>query len=176
MGVILQDYKYIRYNQEKPQKRWGRNLLVILILVLIAATPLAYSFYKNGTYRLKGASVKAQAKVESVAEVNIPDRFTYYQILAKGEAVVQDISKVDVPSNKIYIQLEAFRTAYEADNFQSQIKLLDLNPKIETLFLPNKGGNWFTVRLGAIETDAELARLKLVLDSNQIKFAVVTRE
>ena len=80
-----------------------------------------------------------------------------------------------VPSNKIYIQLAAFKTSEEADNFEARIRLLDLNPKIETLFLPNKGGNWFTVRLGAVETDEELARLKLVLDSNQIKFAVVNR-
>ena len=92
------------------------------------------------------------------------------------EAVVQDISKVDVPSSKIYIQLAAFKTADEADNFEARMKLLDLNPKIETLFLPNKGGSWFTVRLGALETDDELARLKLVLDSNQIKFAVVNKK
>lgn len=172
----MQDYKHIRYNLEKPRIKWGRKLLAILILVLIAVTPLAYSYYKNGTLLLKDAAVKAQAKAEQLVEVNIPDRFTYYQILAKGEAVVQDISKVDVPSSKIYIQLAAFKTADEADNFEARIKLLDLNPKIETLFLPNKGGNWFTVRLGAVETDEELARLKLVLDSNQIKFAVVTRK
>ena len=172
----MQDYKHIRYNQEKPKRAWGRKLLATLILALIAATPLAYSYYKNGTLLLKEDVVKTQAKIEPIAEVNIPDRFTYYQILAKGEAVVQDISRVDVPSSKIYIQLAAFRTADEADNFEARIKLLDLNPKIETLFLPNKGGNWFTVRLGAIETDDELARLKLVLDSNQIKFAVVTKK
>jgi cell division protein FtsN len=172
----MQDYKHIRYNLEKPQRKWGRKLLAILILVLITATPLAYSYYKNGTIVLKDTSVKSKAKSEPVAEVHIPDRFTYYEILAKGEAVVQDISNVDVPSNKVYIQLAAFKTADEADNFEAQIKLLDLNPKIETIFLPNKGGNWFTVRLGAIETDEELARLKLVLDSNQIKFAVVTRK
>ena len=149
--------------------------LSIVILALIAATPLAYSYYKNGTVLLKEEAVKPQAKIELISEVNIPDRFTYYEVLAKGEAVVQDISKVDVPSSKIYIQLAAFKTADEADNFEARMKLLDLNPKIETLFLPNKGGNWFTVRLGAVETDEELARLKLVLDSNQIKFAVVNR-
>jgi cell division protein FtsN len=170
----MQDYKHIRYNQKKPSKKWGRKLLAILILGLIAATPLAYSYYKNGTILLKDASVKSQAKTEPVAEVNIPDRFTYFEILAKGEAVVQDISKVDVPSNKIYIQLAAFKTAEEANNFEAQIKLLDLNPRIETFFLPNKGGTWFTVRLGAVETDDELARLKLALDSNQINFAIVT--
>ena len=154
----------------------GRKLLAILLLALIAAIPLAYSYHQNGTLLLKDASAISQTKSEPVAEVNIPDRFTYYEILAKGEAVVQDISKVDIPSSKIYIQLAAFRTADEADNFEARIKLLDLNPKIETLFLPNRGGNWFTVRLGAVETDEELARLKLVLDSNQIKFAVVTRK
>ena len=172
----MQDYKYIRYKQEKPQRKWGRKLLAILMLALIAATPLAYSYYKNGTLLLKEDAVKPEAKIEPVAEVNIPDRFTYYQVLAKGEAVVQDISKVDVPSSKIYIQLAAFKTADEADNFEARIKLLDLNPKIETVFLPNKGGTWFTVRLGAVETDDELARLKLALDSNKIKFAVVTRK
>ena len=171
----MQDYKYIRYKQDKPQRKWGRKLLAILILALIAATPLAYSYYKNGTLLIKEDTAKSNAKVEPVAEENIPDRFTYFEVLAKGEAVVQDISKVDVPSNKIYIQLAAFKTAEEADNFEAKMKLLDLNPKIETLFLPNKGGNWFTVRLGAVETDEELARLKLVLDSNQIKFAVVNR-
>jgi len=171
----MQDYKHIRYNQQKPSKKLGRKLLAIVILALIAATPLAYSYYKNGTVLLKEEAVKPQAKIELISEVNIPDRFTYYEVLAKGEAVVQDISKVDVPSSKIYIQLAAFKTADEADNFEARMKLLDLNPKIETLFLPNKGGNWFTVRLGAVETDEELARLKLVLDSNQIKFAVVNR-
>lgn len=172
----MQDYKHIRYNQQKSSKKWGRKLLAVLILVLIAATPIAYSYYKNGTLLIKEDAAKSEAKTEPLAEVNIPDRFTYYEILAKGEAVVQDISRVDVPSNKIYIQLAAFKTAEEANNFEAQIKLLDLNPRIETLFLPNKGGNWFTVRLGAIETDDELARLKLALDSNQIKFAVVTRK
>jgi cell division protein FtsN len=170
----MQDYKHIRYNQKKPSKKWGRKLLAFLILALIAGTPLAYNYYKNGTLLIKEDAANLQAKVEPLAKVNIPDRFTYYEILAKGEAVVQDISKVDVPSSKIYVQLAAFKTSSEADNFEAQIKLLDLNPKIETLFLPNKGGTWFTVRLGAVETDDELARLKLLLDSNQIKFAVVT--
>ena len=174
----MQDYKHIRYNLEKPKRAWGRKLLAILILGLIAATPLVYSYYKNGTLLLKEDVVKTQAKTEPVAEVKIPDRFTYFEILAKGEAVIQDkdIPKVDVPSNKIYLQLAAFKTAAEADNFEAQIKLLDLKPKIETLFLPNKGGNWFTVRLGAVETDDELARLKLALDSNHIKFAVVKKQ
>ena len=172
------DYKHIRTQSQKPQKKWGRKVLALLILLLIGATPLAYSYYKNGTLLIKDDSVKSQAKAEPVTEVNIPDRFTYFEILAKGEAIIQDkdIPKLDVPSNKIYLQLAAFKTAAEADNFEAQIKLLDLNPKIETLFLPNKGGNWFTVRLGAVETDAELARLKLALDSNQIKFAVVTKQ
>lgn len=172
----MQDFKHIRYSQDKPKRKWGRKLLALIVLALIAATPFAYSYYKNGTLLLKEETVKSEAKAGPEVEVNIPDRFTYYEILAKGEAVVQDISKVDVPSSKIYIQLAAFKTADEADNFEAQIKLLDLNPKIETLFLPNKGGTWFTVRLGAVETDDELARLKLALDSNQIKFAVVTRK
>ena len=174
----MQDYKHIRYNQEMPQKKWGRKLLAILVLLIIATTPLIYSYYKNGTLLLKEDAVKAPARIEPVEDVNIPDRFTYFEILAKGEAVIQDkdIPRVDVPSNKIYLQLAAFRTAAEADNFEAQIKLLDLNPKIETVLLPNKGGKWFTVRLGAVETDDELARLKLVLDSNQIKFALVTKK
>lgn len=173
------DYKHIRTQSQKPKKKWGRKVLALLILMLIGASPLAYSYYKNGSILLKEDSIKAQVKTEqSVAEVNIPDRFTYFEILAKGEAVIQDkdIPKVDVPSNKIYLQLAAFKTATEADDFEAQMKLLDLNPKIETLFLPNKGGNWFTVRLGAVETDDELARLKLALDSNHIKFAVVTKQ
>jgi cell division protein FtsN len=172
------DYKHIRTQSQKPQKKWGRKVLALLILLLIGATPLAYSYYKNGTLLIKNDSVKAHPKAEPVAEVNIPDRFTYFEILAKGEAIIQDkdVPKLDVPSNKIYLQLAAFKTAAEADNFEAQIKLLDLNPKIETLFLPNKGGNWFTVRLGAVETDDELARLKLALDSNHIKFAVVTKQ
>ena len=69
--------------------------------------------------------------------------------------------------------MAAFRTAAEADDFVTKLKLLDFSPKIESLFLPNKGGAWFTVRLGAVETDAELARLKLMLESNQISFAIV---
>ena len=175
----MQDYKHIRYNLENPPRKWGRKLLAAALLLSIGAIPLAYSYYKNGTLLIKEAAVKAKPKIDQpIAEVNIPDRFTYYQILAKGEAIIQDkdIPKVDVPSNKIYLQLAAFKTAAEADNFEAQLKLLDLNPKVETLFLPNKGGNWFTVRLGAVETDDELARLKLILDSNQIKFAVVTKQ
>ena len=175
----MQDYKHIRTNLEKPPKQWGRKLLATLIVLLIGATPLAYSYYKNGTFLIKEDVLKIETKTElPIAEETIPDRFTYYEILAKGESIIKDkdISKVDVPSNKIYLQLAAFKTVAEADNFEAQLKLLELNPKIETLFLPNKGGNWFTVRLGAVETDDELARLKLVLDSNQIKFAVVSKQ
>jgi cell division protein FtsN len=174
----MQDYKHIRQSLENPPRKWGRKILAFALLLLIGATPLAYSYYKNGTLLIKDDSVKSQPKTEPVTEVNIPDRFTYFEILAKGEAIIQDkdIPKVDVPSNKIYLQLAAFKTAAEADNFEAKLKLLDLKPKIETVFLPNKGGNWFTVRLGAVETDAELARLKLELDSNQIKFAVVNRK
>jgi len=172
----MEDYKHIRTQHQKPKKKWGRKVLALLILIVV--TTLTYSYYKNGTFKLKEDVVKSESKAEPVTEVNIPDRFTYFKILAQGEAVIQDkdIPRLDVPSNRIYLQLAAFRTAAEADNFEAQIKLLDLNPKIETLFLPNKGGNWFTVRLGAVETDSELARLKLILDSNQIKFAVVTKQ
>lgn len=174
----MQDYKHIRNQSQKPRKKWGRKILAASILLLAGAAPLAFSFYKNGTLLQKESAVMAQAKIEPIIEVKIPDRFTYFEILAKGESVIQDkdIPKVDVPSSKIYLQLAAFKTAAEADNFEAQLKLLDLKPKIETVFLPNKGGNWFTVRLGAVETDAELARLKLVLDSNQIRFAVVTKQ
>lgn len=174
----MQDYKHIRYTQDNPKRKLGKKLLAVLVLMLIGATPLAYSYYKDGTFLPKHDAVKPEVKTEAVVEVNVPDRFTYFEILAKGETVIQqkDIPKVDVPSNKIYLQLGAFKTAAEADNFEAQIKLLDLTPKIETLFLPNKGGTWFTVRLGAVETDDELARLKLALDSNQIKFAVVNRK
>lgn len=174
----MQDYKHVRYNLEKTPKKWGRKLLAFLILLMISITPLAYSYYQNGTL-LKSEANKPTSKIEEpVVEVNIPDRFTYFKILAKGEAIIQDkdIPKVDVPSNKIYIQLAAFKTADEADNFEAQLKLLEFKPKVDTLFLPNKGGTWFTVRLGPVETDEELARLKLALDSNQIKFAVVTKQ
>jgi len=175
----MQDYKHIRYNPERPPKKWGGKLLALLLVLIICATPLAYSYYKNGTFLNKEDAVKTEAEKElPIPEVNIPDRFTYYEILAKGEAIIQDkdIPKVDVSSNNIYLQLAAFRTAAEADNFEAQLRLLDLRPKVETLFLPNKGGNWFTVRLGAIETDEELVRLKLILDGNQIKFAVVSKQ
>ncbi len=139
----MQDYKHVRYNLEKAPKKWGRKLLAFLILLLIAITPLAYSYYQNGTLLLKSDVDESKPRRdEPVAEVNIPDRFTYFQILAKGEAIIQDkdIPKVDVPSNKIYIQLAAFKTAAEADNFEAKLKLLDLCPRVETLFLSNKGG------------------------------------
>ncbi len=174
----MQDYKNIRYNLEKPKKKWAPKLLAWLVVALIAAIPLGYNYYFHGSLFLKDDAIKVQAKIDTpVQEVNIPDRFTYFQILAKGEAVIQekDIPKTDVPSNKIYLQLAAFKTSAEADDFDTKLKLLDLSPKIESLFLPNKGGTWFTVRLGAVETDEELARLKLILDSNQIKFAVVSK-
>ena len=174
----MQDYKHIRYNLEKPKKKWGAKILAWLIILVIAAIPLGYNYYLHGSLLLKDDATKPKAKTDApVQVVNIPDRFTYFQILAKGEAVIQekDIPKTDVPSNKIYLQLAAFKTSAEADDFDTKLRLLDLSPKIESLFLPNKGGTWFTVRLGAVETDEELARLKLVLDSNQIKFAVVTK-
>jgi hypothetical protein len=127
----MQDYKHVRYNLESAPKKWGRKLLAILILLLIAITPLAYSYYQNRTLLLKLDAVNPRFKIEEPAvEVNIPDGFTYFQILAKGETIIQDkdIPKVDVPSNKIYIQLAAFKTADKANNFEAKLKLLELKP------------------------------------------------
>ena len=174
------DYKHIRYQSQKPKKSWGMKITALLILITVALIPFTYQYIKSGGIQIIPPidEVAKSNKEVPLTEKVSPDRFTYFEILAKGEKVIQEkeILKTDIPSSKIYIQLAAFKTAAEADNFQTQIKLLDLSPKVESLVLPDKGGEWFIVRLGAVETDEEMARLKLILDSNQVKFAVVTKQ
>ena len=79
-------------------------------------------------------------------------------------------------SNKVYLQLNAFKTAEEADDFQVRIKMIELNPTVESLFLKDKGGQWFVVRLGPLENDDEITRTKALLKGNGYKFAVVLRK
>ena len=154
--------------------------MALILFIALAFVPLVQQYLKNGETKIerKIADITQKKEETLIKEKVTADRFTYFEILAEGERVIQekDILKTDIPSSKIYVQLAAFKTAAEADNYQTELKFLDLSPKVESLVVPEKGGEWFIVRLGPVETDDELARLKLILDSNQIKFVVVSKK
>jgi cell division protein FtsN len=179
----MQDYKYLHYKNKRPKKNGFKKVLVLLFVGVVVAVP-ASIYFKKSEYSLdptKPLTKPASPAVEiHQIDPDVAKRFTFYDILATGESIIQDEAQIAsataASDNKIYIQLNAFKTAKEADDFQVQIKLIDLNPSIESLFLDDKGGQWFAVRLGPFEKDDDLTRTKAMLKAHDYPFAVVVRK
>lgn len=179
----MQDYKYIHYKNNRPKKSGFKKLFVLLFVIAVIALP-ASIYFKRAGYNLDPTQQVATPSTPALKihqiDPEAAKRFTFYDILATGESIIQDeeqiASATATADNKLYLQLNAFKTAKEADDFQVQIKLIELSPSVESLFLHDKGGQWFAVRLGPFEKEDEIIRTKAALKSHDFPFAVVVRK
>ena len=177
----MQDYKYLHYKSNKPKKNWTKRILVLIFLFFIAVLLIAIYFKEfANSYSAKEIVFKTEKPkvvIDSIA-AELVKRFTFYDILATGETIIKDDGQLlaSTSNNKIYLQLNAFKTAKEADDFQVNFKIIELQPTVESLFLEDKGGQWFAVRLGPFENDDDIVRTKALLRGNGYVFAVVSRK
>jgi cell division protein FtsN len=179
----MQDYKYLHYKNKRPKKSGFKKLFVLLFVIVVIAVPASIYFKQSG-YSIDPTKPVATPATPALKinqiDPEVAKRFTFYDILATGESIIQDGEQIATATatadNKIYLQLNAFKTAKEADDFQVQIKLIELNPSIESLFLHDKGGQWFAVRLGPFEKDDDITRTKATLRAHDYPFAVVLRK
>jgi cell division septation protein DedD len=177
----MQDYKYLHYKSKQPKSNWPKKLLIMLFVTASIAVPASIYLKKSGLAFMEATNQIKMVPAETTSAINEEDvvkRFTFYDILATGETIIQDEEQLfaAAASNKVFLQLNAFKTAAEADDFQVRIKMIELNPTVESLFLKDKGGQWFVVRLGPLENDDEITRTKALLKGNGYKFAVVLRK
>lgn len=179
----MQDYKYLHYKNKRPKKSGFKKLLVLLFVIAVIAVP-ASIYFKQSAYRIDPTKPVETPSTPALKinqiDPEVVKRFTFYDILATGESIIQDedqiASATATADNKIYLQLNAFKTAKEADDFQVQVKLIELSPSVESLFLDDKGGQWFAVRLGPFEKEDDITRTKAMLKAHEFPFVVVARK
>lgn len=171
----MQDYKHIHYNstKRKEEAKSGKKISLFFLLLLILMIGAAVFLQKQPEVKKKVVQLVNSAKQENKES---PIRFTFYDILASGEVVVGKDLLIEPEKEEIYLQLGAFKTDTEADNFQAELNLKGFHPQVQSLFLPEKTGRWFIVRLGKVKDDQELALLKQQLEQNKIEYAIVSRK
>jgi SPOR domain len=173
----MQDYKNIRYNSERRKdegKKSKRTSLIVLFGLIIIIGEGAY-IQKHPLVAQKIEKIVEEHKPKGV-DVSEQKRFTFYDILARGEVIIDSDIPFTLKENQVFIQLGAFQSDIEADNFEAKMSLLDLQPKVESLLLPDKGGRWFIVRIGPISNDNEMSMIKTRLKQNNVEYRVVTRK
>lgn len=170
----MQDYKHIHYNSQKRKEevKSGKKTSLFFLLILILLIGSAIFLQKQPEVKKK----LAQAVHATQAIQDLPTRFTFYDILASGEVIVGKDLLIEPQKEEIYIQLGAFKSDLEADNFQAELNLKGFHPQVQSLFLPEKTGRWFIVRIGMVKDDQELAFLKQQLEQNKIEYAIVSRK
>lgn len=147
----------------------GFALGVIITVLYRVGTPQAVQ-------RELARGAPAPATVAAPTEAT---KFDFYGMLEDFQVVVPGQMKPEAktpagttPSavNTIYVlQVGAFRTEPEADKLRAQLALLGVEAKIQKNVVDDKD-TWFRVRVGPIKDDAELARIRVRLDENKIKF------
>ena len=170
----MQDYKHIHYNSQKRKEevKSGRKTSLFFLFLLILLIGTAVFLQKQPEVKKK---LERAVKINQENAVS-PTRFTFYDILASGEVIVGKDLLIEPQKEEIYIQLGAFKSDVEADNFQAELNLKGFHPQVQSLFLPEKTGGWFIVRLGKVKDDQELALLKQQLEQNKIEYAIVSRK
>lgn len=169
----MQDYKHIRYDSEKrkSESKRSRKTSIIFLFGLLALIGAGVFLQKQNVVVKKIEKI-VEEKKEALTDTR---RFTFYDILARGEIIVDADLPVELKQNPTYIQLGAFKSDIEADNFEARMKLMDLHPQVQSLFLPEKGGHWFIVRIGPIRDDNEMSIIKTQLAQNKVEYAIISK-
>ena len=172
----MQDYKHIHYNssKRKQEAKGSRKLSLFFLLLLILAIAVAVYLQSKPELKLKLESAVAKHTKESLPPVET--RFTFYDILASGEVLVAKDLLIEPQKEEVYIQLGAFKSDVEADNFHAELRLRGFYPQVQSLYLPDKSGHWFIVRIGKVRDEQELFMLKQQLEQNQIEYAIVSKK
>lgn len=171
----MQDYKHIHYDSKKRKSESIRSKKTSLIVLVILFISIIAVVYVN-KHPLLAEKIEKIVHKENQQELTPTTRFTFYDILASGEIAVNSDIPVETSDTKLYIQLGAFQNDIDADNYQAEMKLLNLNSKVQSLNLPEKGGRWFIVRIGPIKDDNEMSMIQTQLNQNNIKFMTVSKK
>lgn len=191
----MQEYKHLVYQHKR--KTGKQPLLLLILLILIMMGTAAYR-YLNG----QSPTASTDTEIEIPITSNKPQlppivkqfnqltskqktdhlfdntkKLAFYDILALDEVIITDKVMEDATARGgVFVQLGAFTHSAAADNFQLQMKLHNIETNIESLLLPERGGEWFIVRLGPFKSDEELQTLVNQLQEKDIPYVLITKK
>lgn len=119
---------------------------------------------------------KAEQSVSLQADGSGKPRFDFYTILPGTEskvtideesAIVEKAPKEDVELT-YYLQVSAFQNEEEADNLKARLALQGFEAIVQSAVIPDKG-TWHRVRVGPLNSLAEISQTKANLKANGFK-------
>jgi len=174
----MQDYKHLHYKSSRRNQTGSGFKRFFGFLLLIAIAVLAGLYFLKDSFRQEAKSSLAMIKPQAFIRAHRPaqSRFTFYDILAKDEIAVGNFLEAQPKVDDIFIQLGAFQDSNAADNLVTVIKLKGFNPQVQSVFLADKSGRWFIVRLAQVRDELELADLKTRLEKHGIEYMIVAKK
>ena len=167
------------YKDKAPRKGGGGGVPgPIWFIAGLALGVILTVLYRVGTPQAVQQELAKSAPAVEPAPT-AATKFDFYGMLEDFQVVVPGQIKPEpkpqagtapAAAGTIYVlQVGAFRTEPEADRLRAQLALLGLEARIQKNVVDDKD-TWFRVRVGPIQDDAELARIRARLDENKIKF------